>query len=388
MSKGVLLNLITDKLSSLLKKGELITNYYNPGNLFDEVHLVMIGQDISFSKDAIQHTVGNAKLFVHCLNIDRKMTILSFGWRNQFLVNKYKTRFLTYLNGARPNLIRCYGMQENAILAAEAFKVYGVPYVVSMHTNPDDSLEIVKSWAARLYYSLITGKLKESLSKAAMLMPVYSSIVPYINRLGLSNYEIFYNILSLGHIQLKNNYHSSHMLKMVSVGRQIIGKNPIHILEAILEHKDVHLTLIGDGTLHNMLKEFVADQNISDQVVFIRSMPNSEICKMLPEFDLFIAHCDYLGVPKSVMEPMLSGLPIILNVPKKPIAEYGTDTILFVDNTKEAYVNAIRQMKSEDLRIKFARASCKKAWEMWDPKNCEAKVTALYKKLVDDDNLG
>ena len=39
--KKTLLVIIPDRLTNLINKGEVTERYYNPGNLFDEIHLMM-----------------------------------------------------------------------------------------------------------------------------------------------------------------------------------------------------------------------------------------------------------------------------------------------------------------------------------------------------------
>lgn len=40
-----LLVIISDRLSHIIKKGELIDRYYNPGDLFKHVHILMTNSD-------------------------------------------------------------------------------------------------------------------------------------------------------------------------------------------------------------------------------------------------------------------------------------------------------------------------------------------------------
>src|SRR5438552_823029 len=55
---------LTDPLGAFYAKGELKARYYNPENLFSEVHFISPArQDID--ADKVQRIVGNAKLVVH-----------------------------------------------------------------------------------------------------------------------------------------------------------------------------------------------------------------------------------------------------------------------------------------------------------------------------------
>ena len=71
---STLLVIIPDALSGLVNKGEITPRYYNPGNLFDEVHILMTNDDQVKPED-MQRTVGEARLYLHNLPEDRKQFI-------------------------------------------------------------------------------------------------------------------------------------------------------------------------------------------------------------------------------------------------------------------------------------------------------------------------
>ena len=62
MSK--LLVLIPDRLSDILAKGEIQPRYYNPGEVFDEVHILSTTVD-NPDRDLLQRMVGRARLHLH-----------------------------------------------------------------------------------------------------------------------------------------------------------------------------------------------------------------------------------------------------------------------------------------------------------------------------------
>ena len=55
-----------DPLAAYLKKGELKERYFNPNNVFDEVHFVTFYNDECTVED-IQKTIGKAKGYIHKL---------------------------------------------------------------------------------------------------------------------------------------------------------------------------------------------------------------------------------------------------------------------------------------------------------------------------------
>ena len=71
-----LLVIINDRLSDLVRKGEITPRYYNPGGLFDEVHIVLTNDDRP-DPTQLQTTVGRAILFLHNIALIKPDT-----WRN------------------------------------------------------------------------------------------------------------------------------------------------------------------------------------------------------------------------------------------------------------------------------------------------------------------
>ena len=63
---ATLLVIVPDALSAIVKKGEFTERYYNPGNVFDEVHILMTNSDRVDSRD-MQRTAGETKLHIHNL---------------------------------------------------------------------------------------------------------------------------------------------------------------------------------------------------------------------------------------------------------------------------------------------------------------------------------
>ena len=55
-----------DPLADYLKKGELKERYFNPNNIFKEVHFVTFFED-ECSINEIQKTIGNAEGYIHSM---------------------------------------------------------------------------------------------------------------------------------------------------------------------------------------------------------------------------------------------------------------------------------------------------------------------------------
>ena len=67
--------IIPDKLNELINKGEITDRYYNPGNLYRNVHLILTNNDKP-EKSLLNKTVGDAKLFIHNIPSGKKLFLL------------------------------------------------------------------------------------------------------------------------------------------------------------------------------------------------------------------------------------------------------------------------------------------------------------------------
>jgi len=101
-----LLVIISDRLSDLIRKGEMTPRYYNPGELFDEVHILMTNNDHP-DPGMLQRTVGGAKLSIYNLPADKRLFIRSLGWQT-FLMKNWIEEGLKIASHVSPHLIRVY----------------------------------------------------------------------------------------------------------------------------------------------------------------------------------------------------------------------------------------------------------------------------------------
>ena len=193
---------VPEPLSSYALKGEITPRYFNPGNLFSEVHIVLFNDDKP-DITVIQETVGDAKLHIHNISIPPILYLKTLGFR-PFLLKKWAKQTIDLMRQINPKLIRCHGADLNLAAAAFVKKELGIPFIASLHVNfIENILKNAKSLKERVqYFSFLTLQ-KFSLKKADYVLPVYESIAPYLKTLGIKNYTIAYNVLNPKFIQEK-----------------------------------------------------------------------------------------------------------------------------------------------------------------------------------------
>ena len=389
MGAARLMVIIPDRITDILTKGEYQPNYYNPGDLFREVHLVTTTDDRP-DLDVLQRTVGTAKLHLH--NVPDNALLISAGWRRWWKkpLRDWATAGIELARALRPQLIRCHGADWNGYLASRIKKALGVPYTLSLHINPDVNsvrriLRPARTSAEQAHNAFYEYIEHEGLIHADMVMPVYRSILPYLARHGVTRTDVCYNVLNMERLRAKTSYQKHDPFRIVCVGRLFDDKNPTHLIGAVAALPNTELTIVGDGPLRPALQQLTNELGLAARVRFEPAIPNDDLCEMLPEFDLFAVHTDYWELNKSVLEGLLTGLPLVINRrPGPPVPELEhADFVRFVDNMTASYRAAIEELIDDDAgREALGRRAFAHAQANWSPAVTEAKVVDIYRRLL------
>lgn len=382
--KEKLLVIIPDKLSVLINKGEVVPRYYNPGNVFDEVHIMMTNDDKP-DPDLVKSMVGDAELFLYNFPPPPHFFRNTFGWQ-PFLMKKWLYESSDIVRKINPSIVRCYGMHLNLSIGSYCKDKFNIPLLVSMHTHPlldshKEELSIKEKIIKK--YSI---KFSRYLKNANLILPVYIGIENFLNDKGLSNYKTLYNSVRIDESMCKKDFKISNIFKIVCVGQQIYNKNPENIIKAISKLEGVSLDIIGTGKLNSYLKKLVNDLKVEKKVKFIDSIRNDELCQKLITYDCFSASIDCIGISKTLIESFLLKLPVLINKNSHTeVPELNDSICLRVKDTEEGYINGINKfINDKKLRINLAENAYKTAWEKWSPQECEKKHINVYREFLND----
>jgi L-malate glycosyltransferase len=384
-----LLVCVPDRVTDILIKGEYQPNYYNPGELFDEVHILMTNDDRP-DLHALQRTVGRARLLTHNWPEDCGLAVMAKPWLNGFRLRKWAKSGIEIARRIRPQLIRCHGADWNTYLASRIKAALGIPYVVSLHINPDvNPVRRIRgenlSLEQRRHNAFYEYMERAALRNADLVMPVYKPILAYLNRLSIKRVEVCYNILNGKALRQKLDYSLHDPVRIISVGRIIDDKDPTHIIEAVAALGNAHLTIVGDGAKRPAVEGMVRERGWSEIVSFRPAVPNDDLCAILPDFDVFAIHTEYWELSKSLLEALLTGLPCVVNRRVgEQVPELQGDFVRMVDNTGAAYRAAFAELiENDEARAALGRRAHAHAQATWSPNLTEAKVVAIYRCFVD-----
>ncbi|HLG71798.1 MAG TPA: glycosyltransferase [Chloroflexota bacterium] len=374
--------LVSDRLSEIVRKGEVVERFYNPGNLFRDVHILLTNDDEP-NPATLQPMVGDAQLHLH--NLPSPSFRRTVGWQRP-LLESWLAAGVRLAETIQPNLIRCYGLSLNAVLAAHIRRATGIPSVVSLHGNPDvDYGRLARTPVEKLTHWRLAQLQESAIQAFDHVIAVYSPIVPYCESRRLQSYSVIYNAVGVG-ARPKSDYRLvGGKLRCVCVGRQQSReKDQRAILRALAIAPNTELTLFGNGDLHDELQRLSQELGIASRVRFELGTPNHQLMQELCGFDVYVYNSINFEISKTVIEAALIGLPIVLNERQPRLAdELQHDFILKVPDSPEGYAAGLSQLaRDEQMRRRMGQEARAYARSHWSPEASEAKVAALYRQFL------
>jgi len=383
MTKKKLLIIPADDICTWISKGEIVQGYYNPKNLFDEIHILSLYHNNPDLR-SLQKMAGDAEVYFHSYPPPPAFFKKSLGWQFYFL-NQWGKSIIPLIKNMNPDIIRCYGAHLNSYLALKIKQALGIPYVVSLHINPDINIrgdtrilkEKIITWSSRKIEKI-------SLVNANCVLPVYEPIVPYLESMGIKNYQVCYNVINSNNLIKKENYNLSSPIKVISIGRQFCQKNPENIIKALKNINNIEITFVGDGNLRDDLKSLAQREGIEKKTKFVKSIENDELCKNLHSYDFLALHTEYFELSKVMLESFLVGLPVLLNHRNgDPVPELSEEICLRVPNTVEGYnAGVVKMIEDHKFRKALGRNAYHVSQEKWAPEKCEQAYKDIYKHYM------
>lgn len=376
-----LLVIISDRLSELIAKGEVVSRYYNPGECFDEVHIILTNDDKPDPKSA-QRLAGRAKLFFYNLPFGKREFLATLGMRPG-LMAKWARRGVELAEKIGPSLVRVHGVSANGYLAWAVKKNLGIPYVASLHTNPPEVPGLVPFLSGEwMFYTAQRSIEGLVLSHADAVVCVYGSTRGYAERAGAGRVHVIHNVINPDFISPKTDYTLASPPRLVSVGRHIALRDPSPIIEGVAGVPGATLTLVGSGPLTRGLRALARRLDAGERVNFIESLSNDQVMAMLKDFDAYVFTTRLAELSKGVLEAMLTGLPVIHSRHPWYSPEYLEDAAIFVENTAQGFKAAIqRVLEDRGLREDMGQSSLDAA-ENVRPGKMEAKLAELYREII------
>jgi len=165
------------------------------------------------------------------------------------------------------------------------------------------------------------------------------------------------------------------------VGRLSKQKNLFALFDALIG-LPYTIDIIGSGELKEELKEYATKQKVKAN--FLGNIPNHVLPKILNQHELFILPSLWEGMPKTLLEAMACGLPVIgTNVDgTREIIQHGENGILCDTDPKSIREAIMSVMEDEVLKEKLGENARKTIEQGFSLENLIKKELDLYARLL------
>lgn len=363
-----------DPLKSYVEKGEIKQRYLNPGDFFDEIHVIsFIDKDIDENK--VRLMVGNAKLKIHPIG--------KIGIKQR---KDHLNKITDLVKSINPDVIRAYNSRLEGWFAANCAKKLNIPFFLSIHTQMDQNRKIAKKTNLKKYFKLkFLEKFIEPfvIQQANKITVVYRIIEPYIIKNGGKNFELLYNKINLSQFANGKKIDELQTPLVLSVGNLTKEKNHECIIKA-MKNLDAYCLIIGKGDNFKKLQKMIIDEKLENKIQIINSVAHNEIQNYYKSASVFALAYDpeLEGLPMPVMEAMASGLPIVIPFEKEGFNEGLENCVVFSErNSTEFHKNIKKILDNQKLSDELSINSMNKAKD-FDQEMIEKRESEIYTELM------
>lgn len=369
-----------DPIYKYYEKGEIKERYWNPQNIFDEVHLISLA-DNEVEAEKVSALAGRGKLFIHPVGRPKPGDLLR--------LSGFRDRVVEQVGRLAPDLIRAHNPSIHGWLAAQCGQHLGVPSVISIHCDYSRwrNFRILGGeYTPRFLRSLLERVLFEgyAFKQADRILPAYRFPLKYIHNFRTHDIEVIYNKVYSERYPQREYNNATGDLRILSVGRHIPGKDPRHLIRAI-EGLAVELTLVGTGPLTAKVRQLTKDLGLEEQVRFVDSVPNNTIHHEYMAADIYAMAIEYGGISIPVIEAMAAGLPIVVAQPmwEDEPEVVGGDS-LAVENSAAGFRDAFKKLLADpQLREQLGRGG-RSRMEAIDGSRMEEREAELFLELIQE----
>jgi glycosyltransferase involved in cell wall biosynthesis len=279
-----------------------------------------------------------------------------------------------------------------------ASTIIGVPFCVSVHSHRRQLLNrYLKGAMGKLLLVLDYAIERLVYLKADKIIALSDSLKKYVLPFGVKpekvikipvaiSLEAFEKANEINENYDKNRECEENEIKIGYIGRLEREKNLFTLLRAFEEivktRHNVHLFIVGDGSLKDQLKTYTKTKEISNKASFLGAQ--FDIPSWLKLFDVFILPSFTEGMPTALLQAMAAGKAIIASdIPAiREIVEDGKEALLFNPYSPEQLKDAILGLYQDPkLRRKLGENAKKKA-KQYDVNMVYPKIVEVYQEIL------
>jgi glycosyltransferase involved in cell wall biosynthesis len=165
---------------------------------------------------------------------------------------------------------------------------------------------------------------------------------------------------------------------------------PLLLERLVGRYRDLTLCIVGDGPLRGDLERELKDRNLVDNYVFTSSLPQEEVTRLIPHFDVALApypkldHTFYFS-PLKIFEYMACGVAVVAaGVGQiEEVIRHGETGLLYPPDDIDALVSACdRLLTNPALRQRLGQSASNEVRERYTWDHNAARVIELARSLI------
>lgn len=345
---------VDQKIMDWERKGEIVENYFNPENIFNDIIVFSLIQNGKPSNEILKKLCGTKNYkYIEINNFFLKNKFSKY-FLPKFIYKKLIFFELNSLNIKKPKLIQSIGDGFSGFIANLIARKFKIKSFLTIHSFV--SFEIFFNYMnikEKIMY-LIQLRFKSLSHKDTnKILIVYKKIQENIKKDFHKKISLIYNRVFYKENFQKKKYHNNKNFNLVFVGRLIRGKSPEMIIKSLQKIDKVTFTIYGDGPERSRLENLIISLGMQKKVFLKGYEKNIVLLDNLKKFDAFIMYGKYFEFPKTIIESILIGLPVIMNKnPSSFLDEYKGLKILWVNDNQSSYEKCIKQIIEDKINLK------------------------------------
>ena len=199
------------------------------------------------------------------------------------------------------------------------------------------------------------------------------------------NVRIIHNGVNTEFFRPLNNNDKEY--DIIWVGRYVPGKGIEFLIQSLSElkkeFKDFKVLMIGSGPLKKSIEEMVIKSNLTNHITFIEKISNDDLLYYYNKSKLFVLTSIEEGVPRTILEAMACGLPVVCSdLPQLKTLIDGSG-ILVPKKDGISIANAIMKILNDDkFYERLSMNARQKIITKYSWEDTVTKTIQLYEELI------
>ncbi len=174
--------------------------------------------------------------------------------------------------------------------------------------------------------------------------------------------------------------------RVLFVGRLQEQKAPMRVIDTFREllrrRSDATLIVVGDGNLRGAMVERARNLGITGSIRFLGSQPQPRLAELYRASDVLLLASNFEGMPRSVLEALASGLPVVTTDvgEVRAVVTNGVSGEVCGDSSPESLADALERLLAQPAR--YSSRNCELAVAAYTPARVLEPVYDLCRSLA------